>query len=255
VRLARKIRTLIAVYKTFGLWELLRLVLRKIKPTLNFTKHTTNPHPAITLTNFGEIESFLKEISLKFTVGNRGIFQDCVNALDARAHRRGFFDSKYDMGNLALYSLYLCLENLDKTTILETGVAAGKSTSFILEYLDVNAKEIKLVSTDISGNIGELIPENLKKRWTFEKIGIRAKRDFLSIVHKYNDISVFIHDSNHSEEWEIFEVTSVIENCPNLSIIIVDDVQDNVIHFLSGLNWNIRLLREETKRSLLAIKG
>ena len=129
---------------------------------------------------------------------------------------------------------------------------------FILHNLlnaEVEGIASKLVSTDITVNCGELVTENLKRFWTLETLSGNIKKQFIDVVKKHREIELFIHDSNHTAKWEMFELLTVLKYCENLRFIIVDDVQANVIHKLIDLEWNTLLLRDGDKKSLLAIKN
>ncbi len=80
------------------------------------------------------------------------------------------------------------------------------------------------------------------------------KRQFIDVVKKHREIELFIHDSNHTAKWEMFELLAVLKYCKNLQFIIVDDVQANVIRKLIDLEWKTYLLKDGEKMSLLAIK-
>jgi len=253
--IGRKIATLREVYITFGIFEIFRLLWQKLRTSKHQESFKLKENSIRVLSSLDEVESYLIKNYPAPKLRNQKDYLEILSSIETVEHRNSFFDTNYDMGDLALYSIFLILQNIDRTTVLETGVAAGKSTTLILKALTtMNKSDVVLVSTDITNNCGELIPENLKRQWIFRKLGFRAKRDFLSVLKFYEDVSIFIHDSDHSKEWEEFEVGSVIQHCSKLKFIVVDDVHESIIHLLSESEWNLCLLQEEMKTSLLAIR-
>ena len=260
--LNRKLRTVGRVIGTFGYREITRIIVRKFFSLFTWRGKESDPleisglqiistHIQVTRFFSSQVQRDAHEEILIF----HKTLDDSLPLL--KLQRKGFFDSQYDIGELALFCIYQILSHTNTRFVLETGVAAGKSTAFILHNLlnvEVEGIASKLVSTDITVNCGELVPENLKRFWTFEKLSGNIKRQFIDVVKKHGEIELFIHDSNHTAKWEMFELLAVLKYCKNLRFIIVDDVQANVIRKLIDLEWKTHLLKDGEKMSLLAIK-
>ena len=69
------------------------------------------------------------------------------------------------VSNMALFLYYVIIIKKPEL-IIETGVATGQSSFFILKAMQENNFG-KLVSTDIRYDAGEIIPDYLKNRWDF----------------------------------------------------------------------------------------
>jgi hypothetical protein len=113
--------------------------------------------------------------------------------------------------------LYVIIRIIKARNVIETGVANGVSSCFILQALEDNGGG-KLYSIDIpalitkpDGKCGWLIPGYLKHRWTLI-LGRTAKKLvplLRSLDHK--KIDFFISDSAHYYQNEIFEFTTAWE--------------------------------------------
>ncbi len=136
--------------------------------------------------------------------------------------------------------LYFLVRKIKPNTVVETGVAAGESTGYILKALHDNKKG-KLYSIDLpfqwyiygnhklhldslpSGKMpGYLIPENLKKNWqlilgnTYEKLP--------ELMKTLKRISIFLHDSEHSDKAMMFEYKQAWPNISSGGLLLSDDI-------------------------------
>lgn len=136
--------------------------------------------------------------------------------------------------------LYFLVRKTKPATIVETGVAAGESSGYILQALHDNKKG-KLYSIDlpfqwyIYGNHklhldslpagkmpGYLIPESLKKNWhlilgnTYEKLP--------ELMKKLKKIDIFLHDSEHSDKAMVFEYKQAWPHINSNGLLLSDDI-------------------------------
>ncbi len=131
--------------------------------------------------------------------------------------------------------LYILCRILKPKNIIETGVAYGLSSIYILKALEKNQSGI-LHSIDSvfrpwqnEEMIGAIIPDELKSRWNFV---LGKTSDKLEEVFKeVCDVGVFIHDSLHTYKNMIFEFECAEKNLKNGGIIISDDVLENDAFF------------------------
>lgn len=128
--------------------------------------------------------------------------------------------------------LYVVCRMLRPKIVLETGVANGFSSSFILKALEQNG-EGWLYSIDfpnrpgeeIANEVGWIIPYELKKRW--ELIIGDSKEKLPKTMNNLKEIDIFYHDSDHSYDHVLFELTTVWEGIKRNGIIVVDDTNMN----------------------------
>ena len=131
--------------------------------------------------------------------------------------------------------LYILCRILKPKNVIETGVAYGLSSSYILKALDKNQSGT-LHSIDSifrpwqsENMIGAAIPENLKHRWNFN-LG-KSTEKLQQVFEKLNSVDIFIHDSSHTYKNMIFEFECAEKNLNENGIIISDDVLDNDAFF------------------------
>jgi len=137
------------------------------------------------------------------------------------------------------FNLYKIVRNLKPDVVVETGVAAGESTSYILQALEDNGVG-KLYSIDLpnqfyltSNNIfhgefsplgkgsGYLVPERLKHRWNLT-LG-DTYNELPKLFKKIQEVNLFLHDSKHTYEVQKFEMECAWPSIKVGGFLIVDD--------------------------------
>lgn len=131
-------------------------------------------------------------------------------------------------------SLYVLCRIFKPDTVIETGVADGFSTAFILQAIDINQKG-HLYSIDSPNQPGQelgqgkftgwLVDKRLKKYWTLI-IG-DSKTNLPKLLTDLKDIDVFYHDSDHSYENMSFELKTALPHLKKNGCIIADDITDS----------------------------
>jgi predicted O-methyltransferase YrrM len=121
---------------------------------------------------------------------------------------------------------YGAMRIIQPRIVLETGVANGHSTFFIINAIIRNGKG-ELHSTDVSDNVGALLMERERELWNLEIIKEPLRRSFRSVVERLPQIDFFLHDSNHSYSWQRFEYESVLSRMSKGSILASDDVDSS----------------------------
>jgi predicted O-methyltransferase YrrM len=131
--------------------------------------------------------------------------------------------------------VYAIVSLLKPEIVIETGVAAGVSSAYILKALDRNGQG-HLISIDIGQKefdgivlpsdkpVGWLVPDELRERWTL-KIG--SSRQLLQPLLEEEEVDVFLHDSEHSYENMMFEFETVWKRLRVGGVIISDNVEWN----------------------------
>lgn len=122
------------------------------------------------------------------------------------------------------YFLYLTVRILKPANIIETGVANGHSSYFILNALLKNQSGT-LHSFDVNNNVGKLIAEGEKERWDLNILPPRGrKKAFRDTMKKYEEVDIFIHDSNHFYYWQMFEYRTAWKVLKTGGLLLSDDV-------------------------------
>lgn len=132
-----------------------------------------------------------------------------------------------------LQILYSCVREIAPNIMVETGVAGGSTSYFILSAMKINGKG-KLFSIDIDNpiwhdhkeyKVGWLVPSHLQKNWTL-KIG-DSKNDLKPLVDSLEKIDIFFHDSDHSYQHMLYEFQTVFPYLNPDKIILSDDINLN----------------------------
>lgn len=126
---------------------------------------------------------------------------------------------------------YLACRLLKPDTVLETGVAYGVTSAYILRALEENGHGV-LHSVDlpppgweVSEYVGAVIPEELKGRWDLH-IGF-SRRILPKLLKKIETVDVFVHDSTHTYRNMRWEFETLWSRLRAGGMIVADDVQGN----------------------------
>lgn len=130
--------------------------------------------------------------------------------------------------------LYLIVRTTCPELVVETGVASGVSSAFILEALDKNGAG-KLYSIDLhyregiftpNGKpLGWIIPEHLRGRWSLlfgEGVKVLPR-----LLKTTGQINIFLHDSSHLYKAMTSEYKIVWPFLKNGGLLLSDDVMLN----------------------------
>lgn len=141
------------------------------------------------------------------------------------------FSTKHH-GDLSLGRIcYAICRLLNPEVVVETGVAYGVTTSYILKALDMNKKGM-LYSIDLpplgknaDSFVGYLVPNNLKSKWILYRG--TSKRVLPNLLPILNSVDVFVHDSLHTY-WNIRrELKMITPYLSRPSAVIADDIHGN----------------------------
>ncbi len=131
--------------------------------------------------------------------------------------------------------LYILCRLVKPKNIVETGVAYGLSSMYILKALEHNnygtLHSIDAVFRPWQDKkmIGSIIPNELKKRWKFY-FG-KSNERLQEIFNSVEKVEIFIHDSLHTYKNMMFEFDCARENLDQNGMIISDDILDNDAFF------------------------
>lgn len=119
--------------------------------------------------------------------------------------------------------IYAIVRLTRPSTVLETGVANGASTFFLLNALARNGGG-SLYSVDVSGDVGGLLTESERRNWEFRLLKRSRQRErFVEILDRLPPIDFFIHDSDHRYLWQRLELELVRTRLTERGIIACDD--------------------------------
>ena len=135
-------------------------------------------------------------------------------------------------GDAGLVRAIWCLtRHLRPANVVETGVAHGVTSRFILEALERNGTG-HLWSIDrpplehaLHEQIGAAVSNQLKHRWTY--IQGSSRRQLPRLARQLGTVDLFIHDSLHSEQNVRFEADQAWAVMRPGAAIVIDDIDAN----------------------------
>jgi hypothetical protein len=135
-------------------------------------------------------------------------------------------------GDAALIRAIWCLvRHLRPRKVVETGVAHGVTSRFILEALERNG-DGHLFSIDLPPlertwreQVGMAVGNRYKSRWSYIKGS--SRRRLPPLLSELGQIDLFIHDSLHSERNVRFELDQAWAALAPGGALVVDDVDAN----------------------------
>ena len=171
------------------------------------------------------------------------------------------FKTKYSYGHSGDFDimiLYGLIRLGAPETVLETGVASGRSSAAILSAMKKNNKGT-LHSIDLPQHYNEkpdlyvthegneeltgfvpegltpgwIVPDSLRSRWNLV-LG-NAKYELPKLLETLDTVDIFYHDSDHSQEHMAFEFNAVYPKIEDTGVVLSDDVSwnDAWAHFIS----------------------
>lgn len=183
-----------------------------------------------------EIDKFASEFSeLQQTLGRR--------------MASSIYPASHKLGEESAFALYTLTRILKPAVIFESGVADGYSSVLFLSAIATNGHG-KLISTDISGDVGNLLTPEERQSWDL-KILRRdyLREDFIDALQAAGKVQLFVHDSDHRYRWQLWELETVHDLLSSETVIACDDVDSSYgfLHFCDGHTFQPALLREERK--------
>jgi hypothetical protein len=163
----------------------------------------------------------------------RSLWPQVMKELEAKGIQAGpeSFGSWND-GDAGLVRAVWCLtRHLRPENVVETGVAHGVTSRFILEALEKNGVgrlssiDLPPVEKDWQKQVGVAVDDRHTKRWTYVKGPSRLRLP--KLLAQLGKIDLFIHDSLHSERNVRFELDRAWAALRPGGALVVDDVDAN----------------------------
>jgi predicted O-methyltransferase YrrM len=157
----------------------------------------------------------------------------------------------YSVDNQTGLLLYALCRITKPEKVVETGVAYGLSSVYILQALHDNQKG-KLYSIDYifrpwesKEMIGALIPDSLRSRWELI-FGVSSEK-LQNLLKSLESVDMFIHDSQHTFKNMLFEFKTAWPFVKKNGFLLSDDIlNNNAFHiFCSSINLKPLVLKQE----------
>jgi len=194
-----------------------------------------SPNPAISL------EALIAVFSENSNWDLNGSFQETamqqierhVHRLSSGSGRNGSFDPLHNADLTLARFCYAACRALSPNAVIETGVAHGVTTSFLLQALTQNQRG-KLWSIDLpplhpmaDQSVGLFVPQQLRTIWQLQRG--TARRYLPQLLAQLETIDMFIHDSLHTRSNMAWEFETVWPHLRPGGMLIADDVQDHSV--------------------------
>jgi hypothetical protein len=121
-------------------------------------------------------------------------------------------------------ALYALCRIQKPQTVVETGVSAGVSSSYILRALQEN-RSGELYSIDLVERSGWLIPDQLRPRWKFVRGESRARLP--ALLDELGQLDIFLHDSEHSYQYMRWEYQTAWAHLKSRGLLLSHNVDFN----------------------------
>ena len=132
------------------------------------------------------------------------------------------------------HELYVVCRLLRPRVVIETGVASGYSSTFLLQALE-DQKKGHLYSIDMwkaggpnlppEREVGWLVPPWLRERWT---LILGASKNILEpLLKSLGSLDIFYHDSDHTYSNMMFEFETALKYASIPSLILSDNIEWN----------------------------
>ncbi len=180
-------------------------------------------------------ERFLAQITAASPRQIRSYLDEPINTPNFANHIRGaqehFRALSVDSADLfakKILNQYASVRALAPNTVVETGVANGVSSAYLLLALQKNGKgclhSIGLadpVFLPPGKHLGWLVPQWLRVAW---QIHVGDAREILpTLLTQLGNIGVFIHDSDHSYDHMIWEFETAYPKLQHRGLLVSDD--------------------------------
>ena len=161
------------------------------------------------------------------------VWHQVIGELEAKGIRTGPESFQWwNDGDAGFVRAIWCLtRHLRPKNVVETGVAHGVTSRFILEALKRNG-DGHLWSIDLPplerfwrGEIGIAVGSGHSDRWTY--IRGSSRRRLPGLLRERGQIDLFVHDSRHSERNVRFELDRIWPTLGPKGAVVVDDIDAN----------------------------
>jgi hypothetical protein len=161
------------------------------------------------------------------------LWPEVIAELEAKGIRAGpeSFLSWNDGDAGFVRAVWCLIRHLKPKRIVETGVAHGVTSRFILEALKRNGDghlwsiDLPPLERDWRKQVGMAVGDQHSDRWSY--IRGSSRRRLPELLSRLGQIDLFIHDSLHSERNVRFELDRAWAALAPNGVVVVDDVDAN----------------------------
>lgn len=154
-----------------------------------------------------------------------------TNLLLAELRPESPFDPRWSADSLLARCCYVACRLLMPDVVVETGVAYGVSSAFILSALQLNGRgtlhsvDLPPLTRETDRFWGVAVPEALRDRWRLYR-GSSA-RTLPKLLQSLGTMDLFLHDSLHTRRNMLREFEVAWSHLRSGGVILADDVERN----------------------------
>jgi predicted O-methyltransferase YrrM len=143
---------------------------------------------------------------------------------------------------------YAVCRHLAPQNVLETGIANGHSSFFLLQAMKKNGQG-ELHSVDIADNVGKLLNDEERENWTLHILDSPQRRSFSKILDSISPLDLFVHDSDHTYGWQMFEYRVAHKALSKHGVLLSDDIDHSLafVDFCAEIDRKPALLLDTRK--------
>ncbi len=233
-----KIKILMEIlFKSFFKPKLMKNILEERNQTHENEKFKKHKYSY----DFDSIEEFISKVYPEFNVDNYNkefnFLEKLIKKFFTRLELEKFpskikpYPIDYSINYDSRKFLYIICRIIKPKNVVETGVAYGLSSLYILKSLqDNNFGTLHSIDSifrpwQTVEMIGRIIPDELRDKWNL-LVGSSVEK-LEEILNNLDQTDIFIHDSLHTYENMMFEFQNAFEKIKHNGIIISDDVLGN----------------------------
>lgn len=137
----------------------------------------------------------------------------------------------HDGGPALAGALWSIVFHLAPDTVVETGVARGVSSAFVLDAMERNRRghlwsiDLPPLAKDWNGQTGIAVDPSHRYRWTYVRGS--SKRELSPLLRHLDAIDVFVHDGLHTGQNMKMEFDSAWPKIRPGGVLVSDDIDDN----------------------------
>lgn len=204
-------------------------------------------------------------VRLAVDAGHQAIGAEDCDSCEAELHETRMAVSSrlpgpyhHDGGAALAEILWVIVRHRRPTTVVETGVARGVSTAFILDAMTRNGLghlwSIDLPPLDTpAAEVGIAVDEPLRTRWTYIRGASRRKLRPLAV--QVGTLDLFVHDGLHTTRTMLDEMRTVWPHLNESGLIVCDDAgySSAVVQFCEEVATEPFLARAADKDDVVAV--
>lgn len=139
--------------------------------------------------------------------------------------------SAHDGDPMVTQLCYLACRALKPQAVLETGVASGVTTLYILSALEKNGAghlhsiDFPPLGEGVEEAVGAMVPSELCGHWSLHR-GV-SRKIMPAVIRQMGTVDVFVHDSLHTYRNILRELTVVTPFLSERAVVISDDIDSN----------------------------